>query len=283
MSIHHRGVSPGHILIATDNHADAEVILQMLGAEFSVVHVSTDPDKMREDLDLHAPQVLVLAFQSIEQAQQYRLAVRPEEGAAALPMRRDILLCSKDEVKQAYELCQRRCFDDYCLFWPMTNDASRLSMSVHLALRELAACAAYDARAVAAADVPDLRPVVMVVDDDDMQRKLVAQVLKDEPYRLVMVASARAALSALRSVRPAVILMDIQMPDMDGISATRQIKADPRFSAVPVIMLTGHSGGGNVRDSVQCGAADFIIKPFEKDKLIAKVAAAARREASPWI
>jgi CheY-like chemotaxis protein len=285
---HHRGVTPGRILVATDNRADAEVILQMLGAEFAAVHISTDPEKIREDFERHAPQVLVLAFAHIDHALQYQLALRPDDGLKAspitMPPRRDIVLCGKDDVKRAYELCQQRSFDDYCLFWPMTNDASRLAMSVHLALRELAALEARDvqeAEATAAA-IADPRPVVLVVDDDDTQRKLVALVLKDEPYRLVMAASAREALAALRSVRPAVILMDIKMPDMDGIAATRQIKADPRFAAVPVIMLTGHSEGGNVRDSLQCGAADFIIKPFRREQLIAKVAAAAVREESAW-
>ena len=280
---HHRGVTPGRVLIATDNRADAEVLLHMLGAEFSVVHASTDPDRMREDFELHAPQVLVLAFDNIDHALQYRLALRPDDVTTTQPMapRRDILLCGKDDVRRAYELCQQRRFDDYCLFWPMTNDASRLPMSVHLALRELAALTARAAQDAEAAATPDLRPVVLVVDDDDTQRKLVALVLKDEPYRLVMAASAREALAALRSVRPAVILMDIQMPDMDGIVATRQIKADPRFAAVPVIMLTGHSEGANVRDSLQCGAADFIIKPFRRDQLIAKVAAVVREE-SAW-
>jgi CheY-like chemotaxis protein len=286
---HHRGVTPGRVLIATDNHADAEVILHMLGAEFAVVHISTDPDKMREDFEHHAPQVLVLAFDDIDHALRYRLALQPDDGVVgqSLSPRRDILLCGKDDVKRAYELCQQRSFDDYCLFWPMTNDASRLPMSVHLALRELAALSARDAQEAQAdaeaAATAHLLPVVLVVDDDDVQRNLVALVLKDEPYRLVMAASAREALTALRSARPAVILMDIQMPDMDGIAAMRQIKADPRFAAVPVIMLTGHSGGGNVRDSLQCGAADFIIKPFRREQLIAKVAAAASaREESAW-
>ena len=277
MNAQQRGVTPGSILVASDNHADAALIQQMLGAEFFAVHVSTDPDKVQEDFARHAPQVLVLAFDRIERASAYRLALFPLPGRATVPRHRAILLCGRDDVKQAYQLCQRRLFDDYNLFWPMTNDAARLPMSVHLALRELAASA--PAPPAVAANLP----VVLVVDDDEMVRKLVGAILKEEPYRLVCVGSAQEAMAALRTVRPDVILMDIEMPGMDGMQATRQIKADPRFADVPVIMITGHSGSDTVRNSFRSGAADFIVKPFDREKMIAKVAAAAGREVAPCL
>lgn len=276
MSTQQRGMTPGAILVVSDNHADAALIQQMLGAEFVSVHVSTDPDKVQQDFASHAPQVLVLAFHRIEQASAYRLALFPLPGLAAARPHRAILLCGRDEVKQAYQLCQHGQFDDYNLFWPMTNDVARLPMSIHLALRELAACET--APAAASAESPADLPVVLVVDDDEMVLKLVGVILKDEPYRLVCVGSALEAMAALRIVRPDVILMDIEMPGMDGMQATRHIKADPRFADVPVIMITGHSGSATVRDSFRSGAADFIVKPFDREKMIAKVAAAAGRE-----
>nr|WP_267878122.1 response regulator [Duganella aceris] len=150
-------------------------------------------------------------------------------------------------------------------------------MSIHLALRELTASVAAPAAA------PVELPVVLVVDDDEMVLKLVGTILKDEPYRLVCVGSALEAMAALRLVRPDVILMDIEMPGMDGMQATRHIKADARFADVPVIMITGHSGAATVRDSFRSGAADFIVKPFDREKMIAKVAAAAGREVAPCL
>ena len=277
MSTQQRGVTPGAILIAGDNHADAALIQQILGAEFLSVHISTDPDKVQQDFCSYAPQVLVLAFNRVEQACTYRQALFPLPGLAAPRPHRAILLCRREEVKQAYQLCQRRLFDDYNLFWPMTNDVARLPMSIHLALRELAASA--PAPPAVAANLP----VVLVVDDDEMVRKLVGAILKEEPYRLVCVGSAQEAMAALRTVRPDVILMDIEMPGMDGMQATRQIKADPRFADVPVIMITGHSGSDTVRNSFRSGAADFIVKPFDREKMIAKVAAAAGREVAPCL
>ncbi|NGZ86313.1 response regulator [Duganella aceris] len=272
-----RGATPGAILIASDNHADAALIQQMLGAEFVSVHISTDPDKVQQDFAGCAPQVLVLAFHRIEQASAYRLALFPLPGQAAAQPHRAILLCRREDVKQAYQLCQRGQFDDYNLFWPMTNDVARLPMSIHLALRELTASVAAPAAA------PVELPVVLVVDDDEMVLKLVGTILKDEPYRLVCVGSALEAMAALRLVRPDVILMDIEMPGMDGMQATRHIKADARFADVPVIMITGHSGAATVRDSFRSGAADFIVKPFDREKMIAKVAAAAGREVAPCL
>lgn len=272
-----RGTTPGAILVVSDNHADAALIQQILGAEFFAVHISTDPDKVQEDFAAYQPQVLVLAFKRIEEASAYRLALFPLPGQAALPEHRAILLCGRDEVKQAYQHCQRRLFDDYNLFWPMTNDVARLPMSIHLALRELAALA--EAPAAPAAELP----VVLVVDDDELVLKLVGSILKNEPYRLVCVGSALEAMAALRTVRPDVILMDIEMPGMNGMQATRHIKADPRFADVPVIMITGHSGSAMVRDSFRSGAADFIVKPFDREKMISKVAAAAGREDVPCL
>jgi CheY-like chemotaxis protein len=276
MSSQQRGVTPGTILIASDNHADAALIQQILGAEFLSVHTSTDPDKVQQDFCSYAPQVLVLAFNRVEQASTYRQALFPLPGLAAPRPHRAILLCRREDVKQAYQLCQRRLFDDYNLFWPMTNDVARLPMSVHLALREMAASAPPPA-------APAELPVVLVVDDDEVVRKLVGVILKEEPYRLVCVGSAQEAMAALRTVRPDVILMDIEMPGMDGMQATRRIKADPRFADVPVIMITGHSGSDTVRDSFRSGAADFIVKPFDREKMIAKVAAAAGREVAPCL
>jgi len=277
VSTQQRGVTPGAILIASDNHADAALIQQILGAEFLSVHTSTDPERAQQDFASTSPQVLVLAFNRVEQAGLYRQALFPLPGLAAPRPHRAILLCRRADVKQAYQLCRRRLFDDYNLFWPMTNDVGRLPMSIHLALRELAASVPPPP-----ATAPNL-PVVLVVDDDEVVRKLVGAILKEEPYRLVCVGSAQEAMEALRTVRPDVILMDIEMPGMDGMQATRRIKADPRFADVPVIMITGHSGSDTVRDSFRSGAADFIVKPFDREKMIAKVAAAAGREVAPCL
>ncbi|MDP1693409.1 MAG: response regulator [Burkholderiaceae bacterium] len=117
-----------------------------------------------------------------------------------------------------------------------------------------------------------IRPTVLIVDDDDFQHKMVATILAGENCHLMFAASGAEALSVMRKTRPDLILMDVLMPDMDGIEVTRRLKAVPEFAGVVVIMLTGKSEGSVVADSLSAGAVDFVVKPFDRNKLIAKVA-----------
>ncbi len=105
-----------------------------------------------------------------------------------------------------------------------------------------------------------------------------ARILEPENYRLVLAGSGAQALSLMRKTLPDLVLMDVQMPDMDGIETTRRLKALPSFANVAVIMLTGRSEGSVVVDSLSAGAADFVVKPVDRDKLIAKVARWSRRQ-----
>lgn len=116
-----------------------------------------------------------------------------------------------------------------------------------------------------------VRPTVLVVDDDELQQKLVAKILAAENYRLIFAASGVEALAALRKTRPDVILMDFMMPGMDGIEVTRRLKTVPQFAKLPVIMITGKSEGSVVVDSLKAGASGFLVKPFVRDTLLAKL------------
>lgn len=125
-----------------------------------------------------------------------------------------------------------------------------------------------------------IRPTVLVVDDDEFQRKIIGQALGVEKYRLVFAANGIEALSVLRKMRPDLILMDVMMPKMDGMEANRCLKSVPRFADIPVIMITGNSEKNVVTDAVKMGAADFVVKPFVRDILIAKVVQALGRKTS---
>lgn len=121
-----------------------------------------------------------------------------------------------------------------------------------------------------------VRPTVLVADDDEFQRKLMARILEAENYRVLFAGSGLEVLSLLRKTRPDLILMDVMMPDLDGVETTRRLKAVPQFAAIPVIMITGQSEKSVVAESLQAGAAGFLVKPFERDTLLAKVAQALR-------
>lgn len=119
--------------------------------------------------------------------------------------------------------------------------------------------------------VDRLRPLVLVVEDDELQRRALGLALTEAPVDLAFASSGAEALGTLRRRRPDLVLMDIDLPDIDGIEATRRLKSVDQFAAVPVVMITGHSEKHLVVDSLKAGAADFVVKPFEKTVLLAKV------------
>lgn len=130
--------SSAAILIATDNPTDAEQVRELLAEEFGKIFTTTNADKAAADFERHRPGVLVLAFNSVEKAERYYLGLYRLYPMVQQIPHRTVILCGKDEVKQVYDLCRKHYFDDYVLFWPMTYDMSRLAMTIHHALRELA-------------------------------------------------------------------------------------------------------------------------------------------------
>lgn len=374
------------ILVATDIVADGQLVRRLLADEFNAISLSTVPDRSVQDFEEVRPDVLVLAFNSLEKAERYYLGLyRLSELIHALP-HRTVILCTKDDVRRVYELCKKEYFDDYILFWPMAHDASRLPMTVLHAVRQVEAQRAQQAgphefavqarriaeleaqlaqstvrgvqrvdRAsrslrqvgrdigdaldgftrrlregellglVQAADhqglerelvrlqreqieprlrqavdtvqpvrqwvgslqeelAPQLesaralgtladkvRPVILVVEDDELQVQAIARILSDAGMEPLAAASGSAALGALRKHRPDLVLMDLELPDIDGIEVTRRMKAAEAFAAIPVIMLTGHSARERVVDSRRAGAVDFVVKPFDRDTMLGKV------------
>src|SRR5262245_29661763 len=116
-----------------------------------------------------------------------------------------------------------------------------------------------------------MRETVMVVDDDTDILELARLVLEGGGYRVIPVASGAEALRTLGGERPDLILLDINMPGMDGWQVLRLLKVDERTSAIPVAMFSIKS---QVRDRVQGlqrEACDYIAKPFDCDDLLGRV------------
>jgi len=118
---------------------------------------------------------------------------------------------------------------------------------------------------------------ILVVDDDLFQRELVSDLLVTSSYRLLFAAGGVEALNILRKMQPDVVLMDFMMPKLDGIETTRLLKTMPQLVDVPVIMMTGKSEGAAVRESMKAGATDFVVKPLDRETLLAKLAHALNR------
>ncbi len=257
------------ILIASDNISDAGLVKQLLSVEFNHIFISTVPENAAADFEQHQPDILILAFQNLEKSESYYLGLFGSCKTAHQKTHRTVILCKNEDIKQAYGLCKKDCFDDYVPFWPMTHDGPRLLMSAHQAQRALMANKAE------AGLIAELTwPLVLVVDDDDFQQKIVGKLLEKEKYRLAFASSGEEALSIVHKNQPDLILMDIMMPDIDGIEITRRMKAIPKFANIPIIMVTGKREGTTVRDSLKAGAANFVVKPFDRNTLLAKIASA---------
>ncbi|MGA2083750.1 MAG: hypothetical protein ABSH53_24550 [Holophaga sp.] len=128
----------GSILIASERPAEAALVKTLLNNEFSVVVIADHPDQIAPTFDRLQPDVLVLAFETLEKSERHNLGLYRQSQEIHLRPHRTIALCNEAEVTRAYELCRDEIFDDYILFWPLTRDAPCLLMAVHHALRELA-------------------------------------------------------------------------------------------------------------------------------------------------
>ena len=120
------------------------------------------------------------------------------------------------------------------------------------------------------------QPLVLVADDEPRITKLVAIALAEEGFRVVTANGGEAALQKAEEVRPDIVLLDIVMPDLDGIEVMRQLR---ERRPVPVILLTAKGSTADKAKGLDLGADDYIAKPFQADELGARVRAILRRTA----
>jgi CheY-like chemotaxis protein len=374
------------VLIASDALVDANLVKELLDDDFPNIAISTYPDLAIKDFIDHKPSLLVLAFKSITQAQDYYLGLYRNSPLLQSCPHRTVLLCTKDEILRAYELCKSGRFDDYVHFWPMSFDAPRLHMAIRGALRDLdrtitetrrsdellahagqisqldsrlgqhiasgsqrmdvvdnslktaegtiltalnafaenfsahsssepaqprdrtdiqreierikaenveASLASVSgamqsvrqwsdtikddlAPQIAAASAlqemaEESRPYILVVEDDVFQHRVLRIALKDLGAAIGISVSGADALASLQVRRPDLILMDFNLPDMEGADLIRQIKAVEQYSNIPVIMVSGRQERNVILECKAVGAVDFVLKPFERDTLLSKV------------
>src|SRR3954454_12785804 len=118
------------------------------------------------------------------------------------------------------------------------------------------------------------QPLVLVADDEPRITKLVAIALSEEGFRVVTANGGEAALQKAEEVRPDIVLLDIVMPDLDGIEVMRQLR---ERRPVPVILLTAKGSTADKAKGLDLGADDYVAKPFHPDELAARVRAVIRR------
>ena len=425
------------ILIATDVSADAAQIVRLLEDQFEQLETSTVEARFVADFERVMPDVVVLAFTSLERAERYSLGLYRHSAIVHTLPHRSIVLCDKDNVHRAFELCRKEYFDDYVMYWPLVHDTPRLAMSILIAGRSLqrqrdaapAREVAAHARSVsrlesviddriavgrehaealnralqaveaevaikpaspagsppttvivratppaapaeqvdhvapdsvaaetfdldlnldgppsgldrqtlitppghanppapapgplAAPTIPphhdvirevrlrvddaqkrvvpltewisglkhDVKPqldaarrlgeltgntprMILVVDDDSFQCKLLERLLGNAGYETIVAHSGAEALALLGRQHPDLILMDVALPDLNGVEITQRLKANPGTAAIPIMMITGHSERQVLTASLKAGAVDFLVKPFDREVLLQKI------------
>lgn len=122
-------------------------------------------------------------------------------------------------------------------------------------------------------------PTVYCVEDDDGIRELISCALRAGGYSVESFAAAKPFYEALESKTPALILLDIMLPEEDGLSVLRKLKSNVRFRDIPVIMLTAKSSEIDKVSGLESGADDYITKPFGVMETLSRIKAVLRRTA----
>ena len=123
------------------------------------------------------------------------------------------------------------------------------------------------------------RPLVLVAEDSLVVRAVLRRQLESHGYEVVEADDGAAALEACKLRRPQVVLLDVEMPRLDGHQVLTELKNDPELADTPVVFLTGRTSTEDVVEALRHGAHDYLRKPFDHAELIARVSAAARVKA----
>jgi two-component system cell cycle response regulator DivK len=116
-------------------------------------------------------------------------------------------------------------------------------------------------------------PKLLIVEDNEENRDALSRRLQRRGFEVLIAVDGKAGLVTARAEKPDLILMDMNMPELDGWEATRQLKAADETRAIPVIALTAHAMSGDRERALQVGCADYHTKPVEFAKLLAQIEA----------
>ena len=109
---------------------------------------------------------------------------------------------------------------------------------------------------------------VLYVEDNEFNRKIVRQLLSRTTYRLLEAVDGEAGVTTAREAAPDLIIMDIQLPKLSGLEATRRLRMDPATSAIPIIVITSFALAGDEDKAREAGAAAYLAKPYSPRELL---------------
>ncbi len=113
---------------------------------------------------------------------------------------------------------------------------------------------------------------ILLVEDNPVNRRLAEFLLRSHGYRILQAATAQEAFEIIKAEPPDLIVMDIQLPGMDGLEATRKLKEEPTTRDIPVVAVTSYAMKGDEETALAAGCVGYITKPIDKTILLAEVA-----------
>lgn len=112
---------------------------------------------------------------------------------------------------------------------------------------------------------------ILVIDDDQTILKMVQGILKKYDFETIMAETGQDGLETAKTAKPDAILLDFKMPGLNGYEALKQLKKDPLTTDIPVVILTGNNSISEVGRSLELGASDYIVKPFNNENLVMRI------------
>jgi two-component system cell cycle response regulator DivK len=116
-----------------------------------------------------------------------------------------------------------------------------------------------------------MNPTVLYVEDNEYNRKIVRQLLSRTTYRLIEANDGEAGVTAAREQQPDLVLMDVQLPKMSGLEATRILKSDATTAHIPIVVITSFALSGDDQKAMDAGASSYLAKPYSPRDLLALI------------
>jgi two-component system cell cycle response regulator DivK len=122
---------------------------------------------------------------------------------------------------------------------------------------------------------------LLLVEDSEMNRDMLARRLARRGYEVVIAVDGAQGVTLAQTEAPDLILMDMNLPVLDGSEATRQLRAAPATRSIPIIALTAHAMSGDRENALEAGCDDYDTKPIELERLLGKIEVLLKKEAAP--
>ncbi len=121
------------------------------------------------------------------------------------------------------------------------------------------------------------KPKILVIDDEPDFQDIIRQALEPEGYELLQALEGTSGLEMLRRERPDLVVLDLNLPGMDGYAVCREIRADDEFADLPIVMITIRGRDAEIIQGLECGADDYLPKPFKARELANRIRNLLRR------